>query len=131
VTIHVEVEWCDRNGRRSRSVAEDADAALQALRRVDVLGEPVLVDFIQPGGRSLTVGVGRDLSVLCFQSSPDGPNFSSVGTDDGAALTYFWYGGEQSEFGGRQLVSKEAAESALREFMGTGDRPSAVKWDRV
>jgi hypothetical protein len=131
VAVPVEVEWCDREGRRSRAIAADADDAVDVLHRVASSGQPILVDFIQAGGRSLTVGVGRDRSVLCFQSAWDGPNFWSIGSDDGPDTTYFWYGGTQSEFADRQLVSKAVAESALREYIRTGELPGSLEWEAV
>jgi Immunity protein Imm1 len=130
VTVAVEVEWCGEDGRYQRSTANDADAAVATLRRVDSMGYPVLVDFVRDAGQSLTIGVGSDEAVVCFQSSHNGPNFWSVG-EAAAGTAVFAYGGEESEFLRRQLVPRTVAEIALREFVETGETPTLVEWEAV
>ena len=130
MTDSIEVEWCGEDGRNERLTANDADAAVATLRSVDSMGYPVLVDFIRGAGRSLTIGVGSDEAVMCFQSSYDGPNSWSVG-EAAAGTTRFSYGGEESEFPRRQLIPREVAEIALREFVVSGERPTLVEWEEV
>lgn len=126
--------WQTYADERGEIEIELPDEAVALVRRLDAdasVGR-VLVEFVSDEGASLTVGLGSELSVLCFQTSIDPPYFWTIGDiDDAPELLDYSYGGSMSEYEGRQLVTKSAAEQALREFASTGDRPTTVQWEIV
>lgn len=76
----------------------------------------------------MTIGLGRDYSVLTYMASEAGPYFTSHGGDDVRDTVVFFYGGHESEFDGEASVSVEEAREAVRLFLTDGQRPDNVDW---
>jgi hypothetical protein len=129
------VEWQGFTGPHSRRAVATPQEAVELFLRVDRSAEgPVLMDFYRESsqGGSLTVGAGRPSAVLSYQDSLDPPYFVSMGTEQPGQGTETWaYGGHESEFLERNLISKASALEALREYLTTGQRPSRIAWEEV
>jgi Immunity protein Imm1 len=129
------VEWQGYEGPRERRLVTDADQAEATFDEVDrgTYGR-VLVDFYRDGdvsGRSLTVAAGGDQSVANYQDSLDPPYFTTLGSNDTVGTADFSYSGSLSEVLGRNLIDKDSAKRALREFVTTGERSSVLTWEEV
>jgi immunity protein Imm1 of predicted polymorphic toxin system len=88
-----------------------------------------MAEIVRPEGMGLTIGLGRDHSVLTYIASDAGPYFTSHsgdGPDEGTVV--FFYGGHESEFGADAAVPVEEAREAARLFFADGARPGNVDW---
>jgi hypothetical protein len=106
--------WQTYRDERGELTVNSPDEAVELVLRLDAdpsVGR-VLVEFVSAEGASLTVAVGAEFSVLCFQTNIDPPYFWTVSDTDGLPeLLDFSYGGSMSEYEGRQLVTKAAARA--------------------
>ena len=127
----VVVEWWDYADNHERQEVDGAERAIELFAGVDAAGTPVLVDFYVIDGPSLSIGAGRTETVMCFQASVDPPYYTTVGDVSTIDLTDFSSGGQETEFHGRQLVSKQTIEPAIQQFIDTRERPTCVSWDEV
>jgi len=90
-----------------------------------------IAELVSPAGAELTVGLGRDRSVVTFKASAEPPYFVSRGTGSADELLVFFYGGGWSEFSGDEAIPIDDASAALREFYATGQRPTCIAWREV
>jgi hypothetical protein len=127
----VVVEWEDYAENHERHEVDSVEQAIELVTRVERAGTAVLVDLYVIDGPSLTIGVGRSETVMCFQASQDPPYLATVGDLARNDLTDFSYGGQETEFQGRQLVSKQAIEPAIRQFFEARECASCVSWEEV
>jgi hypothetical protein len=89
----------------------------------------MIVQAIHNNGRTLAIGVGREVSVLTFFDGL-GHSFTSVGNRQREDYLNFDFGGEVSELMGAKAVPIALARSAAKEFFDTGSRPGCLEWER-
>jgi Immunity protein Imm1 len=83
----------------------------------------------RPDGAALSIGLGRDHSVLNYMSSPYPPYFTSHDEEaDTDGTVVFFYYGHWSEFPADAAVPMADAREAARRFFETGERPDNVAW---
>ena len=111
--------------------AQDASRVLELFDQVIVSGSlPTMFQtWRQPNGPTLTIGIGRPRTVMCFEASLDPPYFVSKGDPTCAGIMEFMYGGELTEYGEENAVSFDSARPALIEFLESGERPACVDWE--
>jgi hypothetical protein len=106
-------------------------ALLQLLDELDerASDQPMLVDLISPAGDSLSIGLGRDKSVLTWvQANQEPPYFVSLSSDPVDGSIVFDYRGEWSEFPARFALDTPIAKAALVDFFRTGSLPTSIAW---
>ena len=88
------------------------------LDELHTRGEPILAAVeLKPSGDSLTIGLGREASVLNFVSgSGNPPYFTSRGSAERDDVVWFSFMGDLSEFPMHQTVPVSAARQAMRHF---------------
>jgi hypothetical protein len=108
---------------------EELDAELDRLDRETPEDRPLMAEIVRPEGPSLTIGLGRDHSVVTYIASDAGPYFTSHSGDSSRAGTVaFYYGGHESEFLADAAVPVEDAREAARLFFADGERPDNLDW---
>jgi Immunity protein Imm1 len=90
---------------------------------------PPLVSLIGPDGSALTIGLGREYSVVNYWRSPDEPDWMGRGTIGREESPQFWFHGHFSEFAPGSAVSVDEAVEAMLRFFRTGERPDNLEWD--
>jgi hypothetical protein len=121
------------------SWAEDASVPVYSVReldeRLDELerqareAQPLVAGIERPDGTALSIGLGRDRSVLNYMSSLDPPYFTShdpESDEDGTVV--FYYYGHWSEYSADAAVPMDEAREAARRFLETGERPQNIDW---
>jgi Immunity protein Imm1 len=122
------VSWADDEKAPVRTV-EELDARLDALDEQAREGEPLIAEIVRPDGAVLTIGLGRDSSVLNYSASLDPPYYTSHSDDSPEdENVVFYYYGHWSEFLPEMAVPKDDAREAARLFFSDGERPNNVGW---
>lgn len=126
----LKVQWGPASELQVDSV-EQLDVLLDQLDSEHHADEAILVVVeSDDSGNTLTIGVGRNLSVLSFvPGSGDPPYYSSVGDEESEELVTFRYMGESTEFPLRKCIPRELAREAVRHFAATGERSDQVSWE--
>ena len=126
------IEW-DEETHEVASIAE-LDELLDQLSERFSSEDPRLVGVQRSETRDcLTIGIGRDISVLNFMNGTfDPPYVSSVSTDSNAnGLLVFRYGGDWTEIPAKHCVPIDVAREAMRHFCRTGALSESVLWAEV
>lgn len=112
--------------------ADELDALLDRLTREAESGEPFIVELVAGDGASLSMGLGRPLSVLNYvPASLDPPYLQSLGQGDSEEPLVFRYRGEWSEFAPESAVPTERARAALQQFLNTESVPDSIDWEET
>ena len=107
------------------------DAASSEARAKQMLN---LVELFAPNQNSLSLAVGGEETVLCFNyGHGNPPYFASLGEAqvDYPVLAAFIGLAHHSEFRRRHVVPISAGRQAAREFLATGVRPMSLQWEEV
>lgn len=126
------VRWSESEPERTAGTLEELEAILSDLQSVAARDKPLLVCVERsPGKDSLSIGLGRAVSVLNFVAgSGDPPYYTSRGdSDDDDGTMHFYFMDSWSEFPNKCAISLEDALSAMRHFWRTGERDPAVRWE--
>lgn len=124
--MRARLEW---NEAAERSVAsvDGLDRALDELS-TGASGASFLVELVREDGASLSLGLGRSLTVLDYVPPDlDPPYFQSVGDEGGESL-WFRFRGDLSEFPSNAAVPVELGRRALRHFFQTGELSPELAW---
>jgi len=122
------IRW---DGDRSAAVRDlaELDATLDRLASDHPGDQAILAEVVAPSEDSLSVGLGREESVLSFVSaSGDPPYYTSLGDPAAEGGVSFSFSRAWSEFPRRSLIPSTAAREAVRQFFTTGSRTDAVRW---
>lgn len=112
--------------------AEELDALLDRLTREAEQGEPFVVELVGDAGASLSVGIGRPMSVANYVSaSLEPPYLQSVGSSSEVDEISFHYQGAWSEYPSRCAIPVEQARAALRRFLNAEAAPDNIVWEEV
>jgi Immunity protein Imm1 len=90
---------------------------------------PPLVTLSTPDGGALTIGLGREYSVVNDIRSVNEPDWISRGTLGPDESPVFYFHGHYSEFAPGSAVSVDEAVEAMLRFFRTGRRPENLEWD--
>ncbi len=103
---------------------------LESLSTEALANPPFMVDLISEDGSSLSIGLGRGISVAAFSSAEGNPPYYvSLGSFTDMPETIVYYGGGQwTEFPGVSAVPLDDALDATRRFQATGRLPDNLKW---
>jgi Immunity protein Imm1 len=127
----------DQGGELEVASPDELRIRLEELDRAAAeASAPTIVDITENGddGPILSVGVGREDSVLVWVEYRDGEPFSMLskgGRDDERPLVRFSYAGEASGYPPNALIPKEQAWEAARRFFAARSLPDNVSWERV
>jgi hypothetical protein len=122
------LSWAE-NQSAPVSTAEELDQRLDALDEQARDSQPFVAELVRPDGAVLSIGLGRDASVLNYSASADPPSFTSCDPDGGQNGTIvFHYYGHWSEFPADAAVPMDDAREAVRSFFADGQRPSNIAW---
>jgi hypothetical protein len=114
----------------SVATVEDLDLLLDRLAD-EFREEPVRASLSIDSGSVLSIGVGRDMTVLGYVGPERGapPYFVSLG-DEAAAheeVAFYW-SGEYSPCLRSHLIANELGRDAARVFLEQGKLSRAVRW---
>lgn len=125
-------QWSDSSQEFTIEI-ESAESMLMLLEKLSVKIEtPALVEIYEPGvGRSIGVGVGRDISVVTYQDSNDPPYFISLGNDKSDAVIVFNYGKEETEYLMRNAIPFKSALLAVESFFRSTGRYEGIAWEKL
>jgi Immunity protein Imm1 len=126
------VEWTTWNNveRADINTWEEANALIE--RAASQSGPPSIMEFFSPdSGQSLGLGIGRKSTVVTYQDSLDPPYFVSLGDKDALGTEWFRYGGEETEYLARNLVSMNKGMDALKQFVINRMQPGSFDWERL
>jgi hypothetical protein len=121
-------------GESETAVVESID---ELDHRLAVLTEeakkrPFMAELIATNGNSLSMGLGREETVLSWvPANNDPPYYASKGNPNAEGTIVFYYSGDWSEFPRWSAVPVPAGWATMREFFQTGERPSTVEWQEV
>jgi len=125
------------NGAIHVDTIEQLDALLNRCHLEAQKTEPFLVEIMLSTGDALTIGLGRDLSLLSYvSSSGEPPYFVSVGDsvpDDDVVLgdddvVVFYFCGTYTELPCFTLIPMELAREGARYFFQHASLPSFINW---
>lgn len=111
---------------------DDVEGLLDSIHRETSSGEALLVTVErQLGGDSLTIGLGRDISILSYIRGDNNPPYlMSVGALQGDEVVVFRFMGDWSEFPLKNGLPIAVARAAMRYFCKTGKLSEAVQWEQ-
>ena len=90
------------------------------------------MEFFSPdSGQSLALGIGLNSTVVTYQESLDPPYFISLGDKEALGTEWFRYGGEETEYLARNLVSTNKGMDALKQFVINRMQPGNLEWERL
>jgi hypothetical protein len=119
----------------SDSISIDSEATLtgQLSRLQATFGaQPTIAELTLGSGESLSIGLGRDWTVLSHVPASLGPPYRvSVGDEHASGSIWFDYFGSASEFPMTQAVRTDAALEAMRLFLRSGGLPANLEWQEV
>lgn len=128
----MKVQWSDWKNSYELELFS-ADSAVEFLQKLRLeLKMPAMVEFFNPAsGRSICVGVGRDVSVVTYQDSNDPPYYISAGCEEGDGAVVFCYGNEDTEYLLVNAISFELASLAVADFFRTNRRFEGIEWEKL
>jgi hypothetical protein len=124
------LSWGTDQVRTVRTV-EDLDEQLDALH-ARYAHEPLRASVRHVTGATLSIGLGRDVSVLAYIGpAPECPPYyvSRGDLEPGDEEVDWMYGGQHSPCLRRELVPSGIAREAAREFFARGVLLRAIRWD--
>jgi hypothetical protein len=94
--------------------------------------EPSILELVIDSGAAMSIGLGREMTVLGFvPGSLDPPYYASLGDLAADGFIEFAYGGQFTEFPLSQAIPLEVGIDALLDFFVTGTLSQAVTWQEV
>jgi hypothetical protein len=121
------LEW---NGDVVLSV-HGVDELEQAIVELEgqALKDPFLVELFREDGASLSLGLGRTLTVLDYVPPDlDTPYFQSFAPDRHGQSLWFRFRGDLSEFPPDAAVDPDAGRRAFVHFFETGELSPELRW---
>ncbi len=126
------VEWSTVDNVERSEIENWAEANALIERAASQSGHPFIMEFFSTdSGQSLGLGIGRNSTVVTYQDSLDPPYFISLGDKEAPGTECFRYGGEETEYLARNLVSTSRGMDALEQFVINRMRPGNLEWERL
>lgn len=110
------------------AVIADVQAFDAIVARIQASLEPTIIWLEADDGSVLTVGVGRDESVLAYVD-PDGKTFHSVGDTERRGHTQFLNGTQTDDYMLEMAVPVKLALAAAKQFIANQRRSEIVRWE--
>jgi hypothetical protein len=133
VQLRIEIE--DGKPDLTVSLGAELDRALAcATSLARSAGRLNIIILAAPNNDSLSLVVGSDETVLCFDyGHGNPPYYSSAGEalSEGPVFTAFVGLAHHTEFPRKAVVPMSVGTKAAFEFLATGRRPSGVRWVEV
>jgi len=130
--LHAKIKWRADDGRLVTCDEEFRDAFAEAEQ--DAAGLPLIAEVTLDDGDCLSIGLGREISVLSYVgASRMPPYFSSQGSApvrDGEGVVFHYYG-HWSEFPPSAAVPIAEAVEAVRYFCAHGRLSPLMNWVEV
>jgi Immunity protein Imm1 len=121
------LEWGEASERYVATV-EELDRSLDELE-ASASEDPLLVELFRDDGASLSLGLGRSLTVLDYVPADlDPPYFRTHSPGTSGESMWFRFRGDLSEYPPDAAVPLEAGRRALRHFYETGERSPELAW---
>jgi hypothetical protein len=93
---------------------------------------PPMVEFSSTESEtSLSIGVGRDGTVVTFNESLDPPYYISLGDLTRTGVKTFCWGKQETEYLARNIVSAPEGKTALAHFLTHLNRPPNLRWEKL
>lgn len=125
--MSLRLEWGENSVREVGSV-EELDQVLDELE-AKARDDPFLVELSRDGDGSLSMGLGRGLTVLDYVPADlDPPYLQAYAPSAAGGSLWFRFRGEASEFPPRAGVPVDAGRRALRHFLRTGQLATELAW---
>ena len=124
----------DQEPTEVRSLEELDDAIDGAADFAQSQGRPNIIFVVTANGNSLSLVVGANDTVLCFNyGHQDPPYYVSLGEvkTDEPVLTAYVTMNHHTEFLRRNVVSLESGRNAAREFLESSDLPGRITWEEL
>jgi hypothetical protein len=123
----VRLAWGVDDARELASV-EDLDRALEELE-LHAVHDPELVVLVRDDGASLSLGLGRPVTVLDYVPGNRGPPyFRSVSSQPARESLWLRFAGEPSEYPPDAAVPIAVGRRAFRHFLCTGELSRELSW---
>ena len=125
------LEWQEGVTGEEVSSEEHLEKLLRSLDADARQAQPIIVTLVSDDDRTLSIGLGRDTTVLS-STAADGlpPYFASDGGGEGTGAVYFAHGA-WSEFPAWQIVPLDEGIKAMLHFLATGELLPGVGWREV
>lgn len=132
VSTTYELSWSTRTRCEQRTV-HDLAAILQVVDELSNMAGPPTLLFVSEthSERELTVGLGRNKTVLGYQNSNDPPYFVSIGTPDAQGEEWFCAGKERTYVAAFNLVPTDRIVPTIEAFINSRSRPETVAWEQL
>ncbi|WJK42639.1 Imm1 family immunity protein [Solwaraspora sp. WMMA2056] len=127
------ITWGGGSGEAAVVSGDELRGRLIELDR-HAAARPFIVDVTIDSGDTISVALGREVSVLNFTSaSKKPPYFASEGRLPGSrfGVVRFEYFGSMTEFPEWQAVSRNDALEAVCRFVAAGVLPDNILWSEV
>jgi hypothetical protein len=129
----VAITWGDSSGEAAVVSADELRGRLIELDQHASV-RPFIVDVTIDNGDTLSIALGREVSVLNFTSASKKPPYLTSegrppGPNDG--VVRFEYFGSMTEFPAWQAISSSDALEAVCSFVAAGTLPKNLHWSEV
>jgi hypothetical protein len=131
--LRAKITWRSDNAGLVAASDDELRHALSEARH-DAARQPLIAEVTLDEGDSLSIGLGREVSVLSYVgASRNPPYFSSQGSlrvSGGEGVVFFYYG-HLTEFLPSAAVPVEDAVEAVRYFCEHGELSPQLSWVEV
>ena len=131
--MQVKIKWRDDEDGRLVTCEEEFRHAF-AEAECDAARQPLIAEVILADGGSLSVGLGRNVSVLSYVGASNMPPYfisqGSARVRDGENVVFYYYG-HWSEFPPSAAVPIPDALEAIRYFCEHGKLSPLMHWTQV
>ena len=128
-----ELVWGDSSSETAVVSASEVRGRLIELDRLAAT-HPFIVDVTIDNGDTISIALGREVSVLNFISASKRPPYlASEGRPpaSGDGVVRFGYFGSMTEFPEGQAIPRSDALEAVCSFVATGSLPENIVWSEV
>jgi hypothetical protein len=128
----LKVSWTNLTDDYERRIS-GTDTLQKLLTDIEMhLSIPAMVEFYTHDSQpALSVGFGRDLTVVTYEHSVDPPYYISLGEHPGDGGIEFCHGNELIEYSLTNAVPFADGLQALKLFLESGDLPNNLRWGKL
>jgi hypothetical protein len=123
-----ELRWDRDKAERVNSIG-DLERKLDRLSAEYGGDRAIIAHLISPKGETLSVGLGKELSVLNYAAPEGWPAMTSRGDRTGSETIIFGVSGEVTELPIQCAIPFDLARRAACDFFVSGKLPEYVQWE--